>query len=321
MSCTPGFASRLTSLSLALVLGLMAPALAQDPGEIEERGPAEKEAADPEGVDRDDGIPELTPEQIAKREAEDNEALEKIRYQVKGAHWYRVRLTSRETMEGLSRRKNIWEKPGSTPEEWLPAERTDEGAGVRLWYVRRQQGVVFVDAAKIVFIEKKREATDDDVTSIFGDHKQARERAEEGRRRALERLAMLRERHQKQLDALRGTDSKANAANDKALDEAAMAMLTPEERELLSRFPTPTYTPETKEKLRTRAVVSDIYPNAEERAFLDSYDSWVKALASFKKARALAATETGGSGESDTKGKGEGDDPKPTDKKPGKRTE
>jgi hypothetical protein len=234
---------------LVLVLFLAVPATAQEK-------PAPKPDPEP-------------PAQPAKPATEDPMPEEEV--DLSQAHWYRVRLVTGESMLGLAREGRLWEVliRGS---RWDPAEREAEGSGIRLWYVKRQLGYVFVPAGDVVGNPRDLgQASADDARRIREDRERAKARAKAARERAIEMTKRNRERL-KQRRKGTGEDAQAEAG---AKPED---FLTEPQKALLRKFPADKWSPNTPDKIQHRKVILGLFPTDEEKAFLEVFDKWKAAF-------------------------------------------
>lgn len=208
--------------------------------------------------------------------------------EVIGAYWYRVTLTSGENIIGLTRLEGEFERP-KIGGGWAPCEADDADAGMRLWYVRRQDGYVFVKASQLDGTPRRLgPATADDARKIS-----------EAKERARKRAAEERERVQKKLDELKARLKGNSGSKDKGEGDAEEPLLTPQEAgldeaqlKLLTDFPPgEEWSLETPEKIQHRKVVMGLFPTVEQKRFLATFDDWKAAYEAWQAAIAKRLEE------------------------------
>lgn len=277
---------------LVLVLFLAAPGFAQDA-----KPPAEPPSEPPAKAVPAERAPGASEEQVDLSEA----------------HWFRVKLNTGESLLGLARPGRLWEVQirGS---RWDPVEKDAEASGIRLWYVKRQLGFVFVPSKDI--IGKPRDlgqATAADAQKIREDRERAKRRAEESRQRAIEHTKRMRER-------LAARRKGGDAEGEAAAEADPMDSLSGAQQALLRKYPPDKWTPNTPDKIRHRFTILGIPAKDNEKAFLEVFDKWKNAwdaleaakekIEEAKKAKEAAAAAAAAAAPSAKPG-GEGGEPEP----------
>ena len=235
---------------------------------------------------------------------------------------YRFHLNTGRTFEGTVRTKGMFEKRERTG-EFVACEREVEGAGVRVWFPRLQNGYWFLHAESIERIEELGELTREDAERIQNARREAAVRAEKQRQDALRRLQELRRRETAE-DAADGAgddesvdtgsaDTGAASTDDAESTGASKADLDREAayQKLLVRFPPSEWKPERKKLIEERKVVLGLFPSSEEKAFLAVYSAWTQAYRWWE-AR-VSEQSTGGKEQGDDAGTGKGDESAKTD--------
>ncbi len=210
---------------------------------------------------------------------------------------YRVLLRNGRAVLGVVRVPGIFER--RTIDGYQEVDRTQPDAGVRLWWVRGQDGYVFVLAKQVVALDKLGEL----------DEAAGREIAEQRvalERRAVDERDQLRRAREERREAERAAAAAAAAgtagtgpaappvdaaggpvAPSPAMDAAAkLGRYTA----LLQRYPPGRWTPETPKDIERRKVLMDLFPTAEEKEFLLVYPDWLDAYTAWKAGQDANAT-------------------------------
>jgi hypothetical protein len=195
----------------------------------------------------------------------------------------RVSLQNGETLTGVAKRGVTAEvleggRFSETADVALPK------AGLRLWYYRDLDGYLFLEYKRIANVEalgsltrEQSKELADAIASAKRVRDEARRAAEAARKKAEE-------------EAQEGPESRPS---DEGAQKPQGPELTAEEKALLDRFPpTEGWSPESFGELKRRSIVLDVYPNKNERDFLESFEEWRKAYAKREEIEAARAVKT-----------------------------
>lgn len=196
-----------------------------------------------------------------------------------------VKLKSGGQLTGTVASSNVWER--LDPQRgWVPCERTDAGASVRVVGMGGgQQGTIVIDAKLVENVENLGPVTEADL-----------KRAEADAAAAAKRAGVERERLKKEAEIKRqaraveeARKAEQDAERKKAEEEAARIRA---DEELLKKFPPgEKWHAKTIEEVERRALILHVMPTDEEREFMRVYPEWSRALAAKKAAEEQAAAE------------------------------
>ncbi|MAE78092.1 MAG: hypothetical protein CMJ85_14615 [Planctomycetes bacterium] len=219
----------------------------------------------------------------------------------------RVRLRNGESMTGVVRGGNFVEKPAGL--EFVRAEMTTQGAGLRLWYYDATNGYIFLPYRIIKTYKVLKQLSDIEVAEILD---RIREREPLAKKRGAERHQRLLAKQQELRDASKATKKLEGLAQQLEQDRKAKA----KEQELVAlikQFPPAEGWGEKKlHEMNMRRITMKVYPNAKERRFIEVFEDWKKGFAIWKRLEGSKATPTGGAKTPPAPGPGTEPDPKPT---------
>ncbi len=248
---------RTNALAAILALGVAAPALAQDGGARETPTPAPK--------------PEDTPKPVETPKPEEGTAkpaVDKV-VVVKGNR-FELELKTGRTLRGLLPKGVKWVKRDDEA-DYSPCERSETGAGLLLQYVMNMDGEIFVPARDIVGEPKDLGApTPEEVRAL-------QDKVLEDRRRVLEEQAR---RFQEAVERMRAREKTAEGEPEKEMSEEEKKRLEEEKKgdALLQKFPPPGWSEEKLKEFEHRAVVFGLFPDADEKEFINGIQAWKAAL-------------------------------------------
>jgi hypothetical protein len=160
--------------------------------------------------------------------------------------------------------------------DFRSADKTDEGAGLRLWFANPGQNYLFVKYKDIQSVNIVARVSDLEIREL---EEKIYQEARAASERDGEELASRRSQRLAGRDAERASEEKAaHDAKKKEKEKAKKAALTSAEN-LLNRFPPDQGWGEEKKKAIIAKKASHLYPDAEETAFLKLFEDWMKAKA------------------------------------------
>ncbi len=205
---------------------------------------------------------------------------------------YRVWLKSGRSMEGIVRAKGVFEVL-DREHGYRAADEDEEGAGVRFWFPRAQDGFIFVHLSGVKRLEELGELSSDEGRSIArarvaAAHRAERERFQIRAMRAAEDAAEESAAEKPVAGGEPAAESgepgaekppvaEGDGASDAASEAGRMAAL-------LVRFPPAKWTLDTPQEIRRRKVILGLFPSDEEKAFLAVFDEWRPAYAAWLRA-------------------------------------
>jgi hypothetical protein len=215
---------------------------------------------------------------------------------------YKVTMKTGRTLFGVVVAEKVFERREGLI--WNTAEKAAPGAGVRLFFVKDQEGFVFVTSRDLRNAERIGDVTIEEGKVLAQQHIVGARRADEERDRIRKDRA-AKEEAAKAKAAAEADQSKATADGAKtptpAAPGAAAAPAAPSAEDqiarytaLLMKFPPGRYTPDTPKDIEKRRVVMDLFPTDEEKQFLAVFAEWSKAYAAWKAGQdkpAAAASE------------------------------
>ncbi len=165
-------------------------------------------------------------------------------------------------------------------------DREAPGAGIRVWFAFGLNGYLFVPYEAMKEIRFPGELSPEEGRKLAESLAEGQKKAEEDRIKVAERLKAMKEAAAKAKakeregagTAAEGEGSgKAEGARKGAKGGATAAEERMKKiRALLERFPPEKWKPSRLEEIKRRAVILDLYPTEEERAFMDHYDLWLQ---------------------------------------------
>lgn len=199
---------------------------------------------------------------------------------------YKVTLRSGRSIVGIVTTASMYERRDGAA--WVQAEKDTPGAGVRLFFLRDQEGFVFIPSREIRASEKQGDVTEQEGKELEKAHSNSAKRASDEREK-------LRKERQAREEAEK---AKAAAAEDKSKsdgqDKAKGGTATTEDQiarytALLAKYPPSKWTPDSPAEIEKRRIVMGLQPTDEEKAFLAVFDEWTKAHAAWKAGQEKAA--------------------------------
>ncbi len=151
---------------------------------------------------------------------------------------------------------------------FLPSDDTRAPkAGIRVWYYRELDGYLFLEQKQVAKVEVLDRLSSEQSKEL-ADAMAAGRRGRDDARRA---AALARRAAESRPAPEEGDEPEAPPLKPAPLTEAELAILT--------RFPPEEgWTPEKFGELKRRSIVLHVYPNANEQAFLDEFESWREAF-------------------------------------------
>jgi hypothetical protein len=164
------------------------------------------------------------------------------------------------------------------------ANRDVHGAGILVWYAYDLNGYFFVPYSTVEKIKFGKKLSFDEGVKI------ARGIAEEKRlaeKRRVEATAQLEAEKAARKAVEDGTETGEGDAVGKSKSPEGAVVGAKEQdlkiRELLKRFPPTKWKPGRMDEIKRRAIILDVYPNEEEKAFMDNYELWLKGYEYWQK--------------------------------------
>lgn len=192
---------------------------------------------------------------------------------------YKVTLRSGRSIVGVVTTASLYERRDGS--SWVQAEKDAPGAGIRLFFLRDQEGFVFIPTREIRASEKQSDLTEQEGKDLEKAHSNSAKRAADEREK-LRKDRQAREEAEK---------AKAAAAEDKAKGEGAektksggaatddqIARYTA----LLAKYPPTKWSPDSPAEIEKRRIVMGLQPTDEEKAFVAVFEEWSKAYTAWK---------------------------------------
>lgn len=171
---------------------------------------------------------------------------------------------------------------------YFPISDTEvRGAGIRIFYAYGLNGFLFIPYESIRKIKFLGDLTEEEGLDLARRVEEEMRKAEEDQARAQAQLADMKAAARDKRDRENAKEG-ARSEEEVKLDRDRQLQI----RELLVRFPPDKWKPARLDEIKRRAIVLDIYPNEEERAFIDNYDLWFEGFELWQ--RVNEATGKGG---------------------------
>jgi len=258
--------------ALAVVLGLQATSLAQDP-----MAPPSRETTREEPQEE---APDIAQPPATKPKAEEPPP------EVKGSR-YSITLRTGGKVEGILPQGVRWEKRDQYG-EFVEAAETEKGAGLRLNYVLNMEGDIFVQKKDIAEVKDLGALTDEQKLAI-------KDKVLANRKKALEeREKIFREEMAKQgaaaKEAAKEAEKEAKGKGEEKVGEKKEGEEKGEKKQvvsesdqkkgdaLLEKFPPAEWGPKRLKDILRREVVNGIFRNDEEAEFIVNFDLWKDAF-------------------------------------------
>ena len=245
-------------IAAALVIPALAPAYAQEGIRPVDPEAKPADAGQPGAKDKEEELIPITGEKVE------------------------AKLRSGVTLMGIVRSARTEILRGS---RYIEVENTEvPGVGIRIYYAMGLNGFVFIPYENILEISFNGELTEKESREWAVRVAEAQRRADEERARAAEaaeqaKRAAEAERAEKETAGDGGPPADGGAEPDlKKVRELKL-------RELMKRFPPQEWKPGKLDELKKRAIILDIFPNEEERVFMDNYDLWLEGYEMWEKAQ------------------------------------
>jgi len=179
----------------------------------------------------------------------------------------KVNLRNGQTFEGLVRDERFVQDFRRGKLHFGGAARITDG-GFRLWYVYSTQGYIHIPYTQVASVKVIRTLDDVELNALQDGVRKSRDRA-----------------LQSEADRLAERDRRREAEKTRSAKTGEASTLTKDDPEVVAHFesilaefpPQAGWSPEKKEELYRRMIVSDIYPDEKEQAFLDKFDDWLPA--------------------------------------------
>ncbi len=201
----------------------------------------------------------------------------------------RVRLRNGELMVGVVKDGLFVERPAGL--EFVRAEMTAKGAGLRLWYYNDTSGYIFLPYTMIKTYKVLRRLSDVQIKEIR-DKILERERA--ARSRGEKRRKELANKQQELRKGV-GSAAKAERLAKKLADEEKKTAGNAKLMKLLKEFPPSEGWGADKIKaINLRRLTIRVYPNPKERRFIEKFDEWKLATKLIEKKKGDGAKKAAG---------------------------
>ncbi len=201
---------------------------------------------------------------------------------------YSVELKTGNELIGIVRAKEVferWTKRGG----FEPADQDEDGAGLRLWFPRAQDGYIFVHVVEMKRVEELGAITADEGRAIALAQRDAKRRALAERQDVVARLAAAEAARQAEKEATAAADEAATT-EEEGVTEVETKTLSAEHVALLDKYPPSRWNLETPKEIQRRKVVLGLFPSEEEKAFLEAFPQWKVAYEKWQSVKALAET-------------------------------
>ncbi|MHC4945921.1 MAG: hypothetical protein ACYTG7_23145 [Planctomycetota bacterium] len=158
----------------------------------------------------------------------------------------------------------------------LDLSKYDPGARISLHYMRGMSGSMAVNVEDVKSVTRLLPLSSEELQDIVD---AITKRIEKVREKDKVRLAKLKEqRKQEEKIAAEAEKARKEQKAERTVEKAEQ-----EKIKWITRFPPDQgWGPEKKEELYRRSMVIGVYPNEEEKAFLDNYMEWVKQFEYWK---------------------------------------
>jgi len=200
---------------------------------------------------------------------------------------YKVTLKGGRSVSGIVTCAGVFERRDGV--SWVASEKDAPGAGIRVHYMRGQEGFVFIPCKSIRTVEATTELSEDEGREI------SEQRAAMGRRAEDERGQIKRDRAARAeaaaaaaKGAAKGTAEPSPEASDKggapsadSVEESAVDRIA-RFVALLQKYPPGEWTPESPKEIEHRRVVMDLLPSEKEKAFVLTFPEWLEAYTMWK---------------------------------------
>ncbi len=241
--------------------------------------------------------------------AEDHEVEKPADARIVGVRYSLLMRTGRE-IGGIVRVRGVFER--RVRGVWEECDPEDKGAGVRLWYPKKQDGYTFHPIIQIKKLDELGAVTADESASIHRARHAAQRRAD-GERAELKRKREEAARRRAEAEAAEKGEDKPAAEEKPAEDKPADKPSASDEEkkrderfeELLLQYPPTDWKPDRPKKIERRRVVLGLFPSDEEKAFLEVYDEW-NAAYEWWAAKIADSSKTDGEEPTDGEADGEG---------------
>jgi len=191
-----------------------------------------------------------------------------------------AKLRSGVTLSGIVRSARTEILRGS---RYVEVDSRDvPGVGIRIYYAMGLNGFVFIPYETIEEITFNGELTEQESREWAVRVAEAQRRADEERARQAEAAeAAKRAAEEEKAAEEAGEEGDGSEKSDADAEKARNLKI----RELLKRFPPEEWKPGKLDELKKRAIIMDIFPNDEERAFMDNYDLWLEGYEMWEKSQ------------------------------------
>lgn len=194
---------------------------------------------------------------------------------------FQVVFNSGRKITGIVRGTSLWTR--EVGGAWESCDEQDEGAGIKLWFIKQQYGYVWIKREEVKEIVEVTVPGEDPEAELSDLRDKAREKAAEERRRIREEKAAAAAEKAAAAEAA-GAEGEKPADGDAQQGESAADQIA-DYTALLVKYPPGRWTLETPDKIRQRFVTNGQGATDEEKAFLEIFERWKKAYETWKKSK------------------------------------
>jgi hypothetical protein len=282
---------------IALALLILGPQLVLAQEEGTEPAPAEEKTDAAREVPAEDAVEPEAPE------AEEEE----VKLTPVSGEKVELRLKLGETISGVVKGARAEVFDGT---RFLTVQNREiPGAGIRVYYAMGLNGFLFVPYNTVDKISFHGKLSSDEGLDLARRLREGRNKSELDRVKVIEELAAKKRAgalEEELAAALQGEKvASGDGADTELVDDK---MLTEEERAksaqiraLLERFPPSEWKPSRLDEIKKRRIILNIYPTAEERAFVENYELWYEGFEFWHRTQQAQGKDGGTGGDESAK--------------------